>query len=94
MTSGLSSSVSAVLQNNAESLEFHAQDATMLEDVFVNKRNFKKEQIRVIAGKDATTSNIRSALGDKRTRAKADDLVLIYISSHGVPRNLSPTGLS
>ncbi|MCU1233804.1 MAG: Xaut [Candidatus Solibacter sp.] len=75
-------------------LEFSVADAKELADTLVQAGNFKKSNIRLLVDREATTSNIREAFGEIREKAQQDDLVLVYISSHGHPRDLDPTGLS
>jgi hypothetical protein len=75
-------------------LEFSGRDAHGLGSFLVQSANFRKDNVKVLVDRDATTANIREAFGEIRQKAKPDDLVLIYFSSHGYPRDLDPTGLS
>ena len=75
-------------------LEYSGKDAHELGDYLIASASFKKENVKVLTDKEATTASIREAFGDIRAKAKADDLVLVYISSHGRERDLDPTGLS
>jgi hypothetical protein len=77
-----------------EMLQFAAKDARDLGGYLVHTARFKPENVTVLVDKDATTQKIREAFGDIRQKAKPDDLVVIYFSSHGRPRDLDPTGLS
>ena len=51
------------------------------------------EHVKVLIGA-AATRYILTALGDIRARAAEDDLVFLYISSHGLPGRDDPTGVS
>ncbi|HEX3682597.1 MAG TPA: caspase family protein [Bryobacteraceae bacterium] len=81
-------------QNSDDFLEFSAKDARDLGAFLVKSGKFRPDHVTVLADQDATTSKIREAFGNIRAEAKEDDLVLIYFSSHGRPRDLDPTGLS
>jgi len=47
--------------------------------------NFKKENVSLILNENATRDNIAKALDDIRQKAKEDDLVVLFFSSHGTP---------
>jgi hypothetical protein len=81
-------------QKSFDFLEFSGKDATEFGNFLVRYGNFPKDNVKVLVDENATTGKIREAFGDIRAKAKADDLVVIYISSHGHPRDLDPTGLS
>lgn len=66
-------------------LKYAAKDATDFNNFLVNEGNFKADHVRLLTDADATRDNIVDQLGDKwlgRT-ARPEDLVVIYISSHG-----------
>jgi uncharacterized caspase-like protein len=42
----------------------------------------------------ATLGEVRTGIGRIRERVKPDDMVLIYIASHGSPRQVDPNGVS
>ncbi len=75
-------------------LRFSAKDAQELGDLLVGQQNFKKENVTVLLDEEATSDNIRLAFGKIRAVAQPDDLVLVFVSSHGLPRALDPTGIS
>ena len=81
-------------QNSFDTLEFSGKDATDLAAYLIKQAHFSQENVEVLTDEKATTRNIREAFGRIRAKAKPDDMVIIYISSHGRPRNLDPTGLS
>ena len=75
-------------------LRFSAKDAKELGDLLIAQENFKKDNVFILLDEDATSDNIRLAFGKIRASAKPDDLVLVFFSTHGLPRALDPTGLS
>ncbi len=46
---------------------------------------FKEEEVLFLTDQNATRSNIMDALNKIRSLAQEDDLVILYISSHGTP---------
>jgi hypothetical protein len=55
---------------------------------------FKKENVRVLVDRQATVRGIREGIGWLRERVKPDDLVVIYISTHGSPKTMDRLGVS
>lgn len=47
--------------------------------------NFPRENVILLTNEEATRQNIQRALDSIREKAQADDLVLVYLSSHGTP---------
>ncbi|MCU1258451.1 MAG: hypothetical protein JWO80_1336 [Bryobacterales bacterium] len=84
----------STFEKSDDFLEFSGKDAKDLGSFLVQNGNFKGDHVKILVDKQATSGSIREAFGEIRTRAKADDLVLVYFSSHGQPRDLDPTGLS
>jgi hypothetical protein len=76
------------------SLQFSDKDAQDFRDFLVNDAGFREDHVTLLDNEKATTRNIREAFGRIRQQAQADDLVVIYFSSHGWPRAEDPTGLS
>jgi len=73
-------------------LRFTVNDARALADTLRNECEFDSVQLLINA--DATTTNIRTALGNLANKAGPEDLVVIYISSHGSPQNLERMGIN
>ena len=71
-------------------LRYSAKDARDFADFLVKKGNFAADHILTLINEQATYQNIEEALGDTwlPRRALSDDLVLIYVSSHGSPREM------
>ena len=82
------------LQHSRDTLMFSGKDAEALGKYLVEEAHFPKDNVKVLTDEDATAHNIREAFGRIRVKAKADDLVLVYLSSHGRPKTMDPTGLS
>lgn len=47
--------------------------------------NFKRENVILLRDENATRDNVVRALGEIQKLAREDDLVLVYLSSHGTP---------
>lgn len=75
-------------------LRFSAKDARDFAKFLVEKANFKEDHVILLLNENATRHNIYSALGDTwlPRLALEDDLVLIYASSHGSPREIDVGG--
>ncbi len=73
----------------AESLRCPANDAkdlaALLRDPNVGR--FPEKQVFELVNKEATTSAIKAKLNMIATKAKSDDVVLIYLSTHGSSRS-------
>lgn len=66
-------------------LKYAAKDAIDFRNYLVSDGNFKNDHVKVLTDQMATRDNIVKALGENwLTRvANRDDLVVVYISSHG-----------
>jgi hypothetical protein len=75
-------------------LNFSVQDATDFAEALIARAGFKRENVTVLKDEQATLIGIRSAFADIREKANEDDLVVMYFSSHGLPHDYDPTGVS
>lgn len=68
-------------------LKYAAKDATDFRNYLISEGNFRPDHIKLLIDKNATHDGIVGNLGDKwlRRLANSDDLVVIYVSSHGSP---------
>jgi len=68
-------------------LQYSVRDATSFYNFLTDPRRggFKKEEIFFFTDQTATRANIMNTLNKIRTQAEEDDLVVVYISSHGTP---------
>ncbi|MGD9683550.1 MAG: tetratricopeptide repeat protein [Candidatus Obscuribacterales bacterium] len=66
-------------------LKYSAKDAIDFKNYLVTKGHFKPDHVKLLTDKAATRENIVSTLGERwLTRvANRDDLVVVYVSSHG-----------
>jgi len=76
------------------SLQFTAKDARDFAAALTDPRvgRFSPSHVTLLTDEKATRANILNALNDISVKAKEDDLVLLYFSSHGSPRQ-DDTGL-
>lgn len=82
--------------NPKYNLDFAAKDARDFYDFLVNEANFKKDHVLLLLDGKATRANIMSAFGDNFLPAvsQQDDLVVVYISTHGTPAKRDKGGQS
>ena len=66
-------------------LKYAAKDATDFRNYLISDAHYRPDHVRLLTDAAATRENIVGALGDKWLRkvVTCDDLVLIFISSHG-----------
>ncbi len=80
--------------NPSLNLKYSAKDAQDFAAYLVKEAGFAPDHVRLLLNKDATERRILSELGDKflpRT-AHPDDLVVLYISTHGSGADLDVGG--
>lgn len=72
-------------QDPSINLKFAAKDATDFKNFLVTKEQFQPDHVKLLTDKNATRENIISQLGSKwlGRLANKDDLVVIYLSTHG-----------
>ncbi|MCB9469093.1 MAG: caspase family protein [Candidatus Obscuribacterales bacterium] len=75
-------------------LKYPAKDARDFADFLVKQANFAGDHVKVLVDDKATRSNILDMLADKWLPrvAAPDDLVVIYVSSHGSPSHADVGG--
>lgn len=68
-------------------LKYAAKDALDFKDFLIQKANFAPDHVRTLIDKDATRERILDEFGDSWLPRVAgpDDLVVVYISTHGTP---------
>jgi tetratricopeptide (TPR) repeat protein len=66
-------------------LKYAAKDATDFSDYLVKEAHFEPDHVKLLLDRHATRQDIVDNLGDKwlKHNAQPDDLVVIYVSSHG-----------
>lgn len=74
-------------RNSSYNLRYAAKDASdfanALQDPGVGRFKADPEHVRLLVNRDATVSNIRTAINDVAKDARPEDLVVMYFSSHG-----------
>lgn len=75
-------------------LKYASKDAEDFASFLVNEAHFADDHVHVLTNKEATKERILSELGDKWLPrvARPDDLVVLYISSHGSPSSMDIKG--
>lgn len=75
-------------------LKYPAKDAHDFAEYLIKEANFKSDHVKLITDEQATRSNILTELGDRWLPkvAHPNDLVVIYISSHGSPSKMDNEG--
>lgn len=68
-------------------LKYPTKDAKDFCDFLINQANFAPDHIRLLLDEKATQRRVLTELGDKFLPrvARKDDLVVVYVSSHGSP---------
>jgi len=72
-------------QDSALNLRFAAKDAVDFRNFLITQAGFQADHVKLLTDHEATRANIVALLGDKWMKrvVKADDLAVVYISSHG-----------
>ena len=77
-------------------LRFAVKDSTDFANFLKDPNGGRFDPTHVIhlANDGATLEGIRRGLGELRVKAQAEDLVVVYLASHGSPRDRDPNGVS
>ena len=76
-------------------LSYSPKDARDLRGALTDQAvGFAGDRVRLLVDGDATLVNVREGIGWLRANAGPDDLVVLYIASHGSPRQFDPNGVS
>lgn len=72
-------------RDSSINLKYGAKDAKDFANFLVSEQNFKPESVKLLIDENANRQNIADALGEGFLvkNARADDLVVIFVSSHG-----------
>lgn len=75
-------------------LRYSAKDAQDFAKFLVEKGNFKKDHVLTLLNEEATENNIELVIGDDwlPRRVLEDDVIVIYASTHGSPKELDVAG--
>lgn len=82
--------------NSGIDLKYPAKDAKDFRDYLINEANFKPDHVKLLVNEEATKERVLTELGDKwlPKRAHPNDLVVVYLSTHGSPSNLDGEGVN
>lgn len=77
-------------QHGIRPLRFAANDAKAVADYLTNPAfgNFPRANVTLLTDEQATSQAIQASLADIEAKAQKDDMVVVYISSHGAPPNI------
>lgn len=66
-------------------LKYAAKDATDFKNFLINSEKFRADHVKLLTDENATHENIIDMMGEKwlGRHAHPDDLVVVYVSSHG-----------
>jgi len=83
-------------QNPKLKLLYAAKDAQDFSQYLIKEGNFAPDHVKLLTDGDATQKRIMSELGSKWLphMANPDDLVVIFISSHGSPADMDMEGVN
>ena len=83
-------------ENSDLNLHYPSKDADDFYNYLTTKGNFAKDHVKLLVDEKATRQNILTLLGDKWLPrvANPDDLVVIYISSHGSASEMDVQGVN
>lgn len=83
-------------QDPTISLKYASKDARDFADYLVKEAHFAPDHVKLLTDEKATRENILAQVGDKWLPrvAEPDDLVIIYVSSHGSPQTMDVGGIS
>ena len=72
-------------KNGITPLQYSVRDATLFYRFLLEQAAFTKNSTYFLADQNATSSNVVKYLNGIRNAAQEDDLVVVYMSSHGTP---------
>ncbi len=72
-------------EDKSINLRYAAKDATDFANFLTSKGNFKADHVKLLVDENATRQNIIDSLMKWLNKASKNDLVLLYVSSHGSP---------
>lgn len=77
-------------KNGIRPLRFAANDAKAVAGYLTDPKfgNFPSANVTLLTDEQATSQAIQASLADIESKAQKDDMVVVYISSHGAPPNI------
>jgi len=88
--------IGSFTDQNIEPLKYTASDAQSFRDALVDPKigHFKPENVHALMNDQATTKNIKMQLNWLARSAGPDDLVVVYVATHGSSRDLDTVGVN
>jgi hypothetical protein len=82
--------------HNIEPLRFTVNDAQSFADVLLDPKygHFKAANVHTLTNDQATTRNIKAQLNWLARSAAPDDLVVVYVATHGSSRDMDTVGVN
>jgi hypothetical protein len=79
-----------------QALKYTAGDAQSFQDVLLDPRigNFRADHVHSLLNDQATTKNIKMQLNWLARSAAPDDIVVVYVATHGSARDLDTVGVN
>lgn len=83
-------------RDSSINLKYAAKDATDFANFLTQKAGFKKDHVKLLLNDNATRDGIIRNMGENwlGRLANPDDLVVVYVSSHGSPSNDAADGVN
>lgn len=80
--------------NDKYNLKYAAKDAEDFSSFLINEAGFKRDHVRILLNQNATRRNIVSSIGSRwlPNVTDPDDLVVLYVSTHGTPAHKDRAG--
>ena len=88
--------IGSFTDKNIEPLRYTASDAQSFADALIDPKigHFKPENVHALMNDQATTKNIKIQLNWLARSAGPDDLVVVYVATHGSSRDLDTVGVN
>ena len=86
--------VGAFQDKSINALRFSTKDATWFRDMLLDPKagNFSSDHVRLLTDDQATLRGIKEGINWLAREAGPDDLVVVYVASHGSSRDLDTAG--
>ncbi len=88
--------IGSFTDQNIEPLKYTASDAQSFRDALLDAKvgSFKADHVHSLLNDEATTKNIKMQLNWLARSAAPDDLVVVYVATHGSSRDLDTVGVN
>jgi hypothetical protein len=88
--------IGSFTDRNIEPLKYTASDAQSFQDALLDPKigSFKADHVHSLLNDQATTKNIKMQLNWLARSAAPDDLVVVYLATHGSSRDLDTAGVN